>query len=146
MIVESAGPVIARRGHRDEPTRERAVAAALAQLDRELIGPLRTAAAWRQAGFVVSADIARASAGPPVRGDVPVIVAGARDEAAARVVPRTAGDSTLLPPPYSERGVAERPIVTGPFEVPAVRDPAAPLRFTRDPATGVTRPVTADAP
>lgn len=140
VIVEAAAPLLARRGHRDEPARERAVAAALSQLDRELIGPLRTAAAWRGAGFVVTADVARRTTGQPVEGDVPIIVAAAREHEAAEPAAGAALDGVLLPPRYSERGVAERPIVTSPFAVPPARDPDAPLRFRRDPATGVTVP------
>lgn len=140
VIVESSAALVARRGQRDEVVRERAVADVLARLDRELIGPLHTAAAWQSAAFVVTADLARRSEGPPAPGEVPMIVAGDRQVPAAPPAPRPAVEGTLLPPRYSERGVLDRPIVTSPFTVPPVRDPDAPLRFRRDPASGVTVP------
>ncbi|MBO9531499.1 MAG: hypothetical protein J7513_00795 [Solirubrobacteraceae bacterium] len=140
VIVESAAPLLARRGLRDEPGRERAVGEAIAKLDRELIGPLWTAATWRNAAFAVTADIARLSSGQPERGDVPLIVAAGREAVRAAAMPRTAGDGVLVPAAYSERGVRDRPIVTSPFVEPPVRDPDAPVRFTRDAETGITVP------
>jgi len=140
VVVESSAPLVARRGHSDQPNRERAVAEVLGRLDRELIGPLRTAASWQGAAFVVTADVARVSAGQPTTGDVPIIVAGGRDEPVSDASPRVAADGTMLPPRHSERGVADRPIVTSPFAVPPARDPNAPVRFTRDPTTGITTP------
>lgn len=140
VVVESAAALLARRGMSDEVARERAVGDVLARLDRELIGPLHTAAAWQSAAFVVTADLARRSAGPPAPGEVPMIVAGDRQVPAAPPASRPAVEGTLLPPRYSERGVLDRPIVTSPFTVPPVRDPDAPLRFRRDPASGVTVP------
>ncbi|MEH3055191.1 MAG: hypothetical protein PGN13_14525 [Patulibacter minatonensis] len=141
IVVETTAPLIARRGLRDDPSRERAAAAVLSLLDRELLGPLRTAAAWRGAGFVVTSDIARASSGPPVRGDVPIVVAGGHGETTTARGARVGSDGTLLPPVYSERGQLGRAIVTSPFALPPVRDPLAPIRFARDPASGRTVPI-----
>lgn len=149
VVVESTAPLVARRGHRDDASRERAVAGALAMLDRELVGPLAATASWARASFAVTADVARVSAGQPTAGDVPLIAALGRDEQIApphRSAPVAEG--VTPPPPYSERGVSDRPIVTSPFTIPPARDPEAPLRFRRDPATGVTLPdaaPTADA-
>jgi hypothetical protein len=143
IVVESTAPLVARRGLRDEPARERAVAEVLARLDRELVGPLRATAAWRSAGFAVTADIARRSTGQPVSGDVPLIVAGDRATAEADAPMRPAADGALLPPRYSERGVEGRAIVTSPWMLPPARDPDAPVRFRRDRETGVTVPESA---
>ncbi len=143
VVVESAAPLVARRGSRDEATREAAVAAVLGRLDRELIGPLAAAAAWREAAFIVTADLPRRSAGAPVTGEVPITVQAGR-AATAATPPRTpAVDGTLQPPRYSERGVADRAILTTPFVLPPARDPAAPLRFRRDAESGVTVPESA---
>jgi hypothetical protein len=138
VIVESAAPLAARRRERDERARERAVAAALSRLDRELIGPLHMAAAWQSADFVVTADVARLSAGRPVAGTVPVIWTDRSATSPGRTRPQSLAQGMTPPAPYSERGVADCPIVTSPFTAPQQRDPQAPSRFRRDASTGVT--------
>lgn len=140
VVVETAAALVARRGYDDDAQREQAVAAALSRLDRELIGPLATASAWQSAGFAITADAPRVSSGQLTAGEVPLIVGSGRSLAAAKAPARPAVDGTLLPPRYSERGVADRPIVTTPFVIPPMRDPAAPARFRRDPVSGVTLP------
>lgn len=140
VIVESNAALVARRGQPDEVLRERAVAAALARLDRELVGPLATAAAWHAAGFVVTADLPRRSTGQPARGEVPILVSSGRLVTGGRTPQRPAVEGTMQPPAFSERGALDRPIVTTPFAIPPMRDPEAPVRFRRDPASGVTLP------
>ncbi|MFT4035382.1 MAG: hypothetical protein QM679_07380 [Patulibacter sp.] len=136
VVVEAAGPLLARRSQRDEDAREAAVAAVLSGLDRGLLGPLYAVASWCGTAFAVTADLPRAGDGTPCQGEVPLIVAGWRGGAPARMPRRPVGVSVSLPPVYSERGLHDRTIVTTPFAVPPAQDPNAPQRFARDVQTG----------
>ena len=138
VIVESRAPLQARRGQRDDAGRERAVAAALAQLDREMIGPLRATTSWVGACISVTADLLRSASGAPVRGEVPIAMAGPRSVFMPEPAPLLAPLGTSLVPGYSERGVAELPVVSSPLALLPSRDPTAPRRFRRDPVTGLT--------
>ncbi len=138
VIVESRAPLQARRGHRDDAGRERACAAALGQLDRELLGPLRAATSWVGACISVTADLPRTSSGVPVRGDVPIAMAGPRSVFMPEPAPLLAPLGTSLVPAYSERGVETASAVSSPLAMLPGREAVVPRRFTRDARTGLT--------
>ncbi len=138
VVVESRAPMQARRGRRDDVSRERAVATCLAQLDREVIGPLRATASWVGACISVTADLLRESDGTPVRGDVPIAMAGPRSVFMPEPAPLLAPLGTTLVPAYCERGVEGLPVVHSPLVMLPSREAGAPRRFSRDPRTGLT--------
>lgn len=145
IVVESRAPAVARRNGRDPVSAERAVAATLSRLDRELVGPLRAAAAWTGAAFVVTADVLRGDTGRPVRGEVPIVMGGPRDTFLVEPTPLLAPLGTTPAPAYSERGVEGLPIVGTPHSLVPARDASAPRRFRRDPVTGITTGIAAAA-
>lgn len=138
VVVESRAAANARRMARDPAAAERAVTTVLGTVDRELVGPLRTATAWTRAALVVTADLLRSESGRPVRGEVPIAMGGPRDVFLTEPAPLLAPLGTTPAPAYSERGVAGLPIVGTPHMLLPARDASAPRRFRRDPVTGIT--------
>ncbi|MBJ7471431.1 MAG: hypothetical protein JHD16_09015 [Solirubrobacteraceae bacterium] len=138
VVVETRAPLLARRGQRDDAARQRLVAGVLSQVDRELIGPLRTATSWVNACISVTADLSRRPDGTPVRGDVPIAMAGPRAVFMPEPAPLLAPPGTTFVPAYSERGVADQPAVSTPFTMLPAREAAPLRRFRRDPVTGRT--------
>lgn len=145
IVVESRAAVAARRNGRDPVAAERSVATALLMLDRELVGPLRAATAWTGASLVVTADLLRDGRGRPVPGAVPIVMSGPRDSFFVEPAPSLSPLGTTPVPAYSERGVAELPVVGTPQALLPGRDPSAPRRFRRDPVTGITSGIAAAA-
>lgn len=138
VVVETRAPLLARRGLRERSLRERALIESLEMLDRELIGPLRSAAAWTGSCISITADLARTPLGAPVRGEVPLVIAGPRDVLVARSSPMAPPPGSSLPPRHCERALTDAPIVTSPFTMIPARDVTGPRRFRRDPRTGRT--------
>lgn len=138
VVVESRAPLQARRAPRTDAARERAVASVLAQLDRELIGPLRAATAWVGACISITADLPRTPDGRALRGEVPIAMAGPRSVFMPEPAPLLAPLGTSLVPAYSERGVETLPIVSSPLAMLPGRDVTVPRRFSRDARTGLT--------
>lgn len=145
VVVESRAAMTARRNGRDPLVSERAVAAALSLLDRELVGPLRAATTWTGASLVVTADLLRDLRGRPVRGEVPIVMSGPRDAFLVEPAPLLSPLGTTPVPVHSERGVADLPIVGTPQTLLPARDVSAPRRFRRDPVTGITSGIAAAA-
>lgn len=138
VIVESRAPAQARRARRDAAATDRAVADALGLADREIVGPLRSATAWLGACLVVTADLPRDASGRVVRGDVPIVMGGPRETFLREPQPLLAPLGTTPAPVYSERGVAELPVVGSPLLLLPARGLGGPRRFQRDPVTGIT--------
>lgn len=138
VVVESRAPLEARRGPRGMAGHAQAVRACLEALDRELVGPLGTAAAWMGASLAVTADLARRADGAAVRGEVPIVMAGPRSVFTPEPAPLLAPLGTTLPPRYCERAVAGAPIVASPFTIVPSAGLSVPRRFTRDPRSGRT--------
>lgn len=138
VVVEARGALAARRARRDDATRERAVAAVLGLLDRELVGPLRATSSWVEASIAVTADLARDANGLPVRGDVPIAMAGPRHVFMPEPAPLLAPFGTTPVPAHSERGVDGLPSVATPLAMLPSRESVGPRRFVRDAVTGLT--------
>ncbi len=138
LVIESRALVEIRRGPRDATLRERAFLRVLEALDRELVGPMRTAAAWLDACLSVTADVPRLADGGALRGEVPIVMAGPRSVFLPEPAPLLAPPGTSLPPAYCERSVAGAPIVSSPFSMLPATSELGPRRFSRDPVSGRT--------
>ncbi|MDQ8045668.1 MAG: hypothetical protein AAGC46_07265 [Solirubrobacteraceae bacterium] len=138
VVVETRAPIQARRGLRERSLRDRTLRECLEHLDRELIGPLRSASAWTGSCLSVTADMPRTLLGEPVRGEVPLVISGPRAVLVTGHAPMAPPPGSSLPPRHCERALVDAPIVTSPFAVVPERDTAAPRRFRRDPVTGGT--------
>lgn len=130
VVVESNAALHARRLVAGGAIREATLIAVLEQLDRELIGPLSAAAGWIGASLAVTTDLPRTAAGRPLRGDVPLVLAGPRTVVVPEAAPLLAPLGTTPPPPYSERGASALPLVVAPFACPPPRGAQPPERFT----------------
>lgn len=140
VLVDVPSALLARRREQRSGRREQTVAGVLERVDRALIGPLWSAAAWAGASLVVTADVPVGSGARPLRGDVPIVTSAPRSVLLPEPAPLLAPAGTTAPPRYCERGIVGLPVVTSPLRLVPERATVGPRRFSRDPVSGRTEP------